>query len=144
MFKRSFITILLTIGLVFLLSLVSEYSQRNAISELQQRTHADLNRYILTMRQKLARFRDIPQLLSKHPDLVRMLRVQANSNDLLRANRLLSEINRILGTRDSYLMNGDGLTVASSNWASQRSFIGGNFNYRPYFKIAIAGGLGQY
>jgi len=144
MFKRSFITILLTIGLVFLLSLISEYSQRNAISELQQRTHADLNRYILTMRQKLARFRDIPQLLSKHPDLVRMLRVQANSNDLLRANRLLSEINRILGTRDSYLMNGDGLTVASSNWASQRSFIGGNFNYRPYFKIAIAGGLGQY
>ncbi len=144
MFKRSFITILLTIGLVFLLSLISEYSQRNAISELQQRTHADLNRYILTMRQKLARFRDIPQLLSKHPDLVRMLRAQANSNDLLRANRLLSEINRILGTRDSYLMNGDGLTVASSNWASQRSFIGGNFNYRPYFKIAIAGGLGQY
>ena len=144
MFKRSFITILLSIGLVLLLSLVSEYSEQKAISELQQRTHADLNRYILTMRQKLARFRDIPQLLSKHPDLVRMLRKQANSNDLLRANRLLSEINRILGTRDSYLMNVDGLTVASSNWASEHSFIGGNFNYRPYFKIAIAGGLGQY
>ncbi|EPJ51756.1 MAG: hypothetical protein OFPI_16460 [Osedax symbiont Rs2] len=144
MFKRSFITILLSIGLIFLLSLVSEYSEEKAISELQQRTHADLNRYILTMRQKLARFRDIPQLLSKHPDLVRMLRVQANSNDLMRANRLLSEINRILGTRDSYLMNVHGLTVASSNWASERSFIGGNFNYRPYFKTAIAGGLGQY
>ena len=144
MFKRSFITILLSLGLVVLLSLVSQYSQQKAISELQQRTHADLNRYILTMRQKLARFRDIPQLLSKHPDLVRMLRKQSNSNDLLRANRLLTEVNRILGTRDSYLMNGDGLTVASRNWASERSFIGGNFNYRPYFKIAIAGQLGQY
>ncbi|MCJ8297433.1 MAG: ATP-binding protein [Pseudomonadales bacterium] len=144
MFKRSFITILLSLGLVVLLSLVSQYSQQKAISELQQRTHADLNRYILTMRQKLARFRDIPQLLSKHPDLVRMLRKQSNSNDLLRANRLLTEVNRILGTRDSYLMNGDGLTVASSNWASERSFIGGNFNYRPYFKIAITGQLGQY
>ncbi|MCJ8338314.1 MAG: PAS domain S-box protein [Pseudomonadales bacterium] len=144
MFKRSFITILLSLGLVVLLSLVSQYSQQKAISELQQRTHADLNRYILTMRQKLARFRDIPQLLSKHPDLVRMLRKQSNSNDLLRANRLLTEVNRILGTRDSYLMNGDGLTVASSNWASERSFIGGNFNYRPYFKTAITGQLGQY
>lgn len=143
-FKRSFITIALLFGLVVALFMVSEYSRDNAISVLQQRTHADLNRYILTMRQKLARFRDIPQLLSTHPDLVRALRDHANSNDIARANLHLVKVNAILGTRDSYLMDSQGLTIAASNWDSPGSFTGRNFNYRPYFIKAMQGELGQY
>ncbi|MEH6442481.1 MAG: PAS domain S-box protein, partial [Oceanospirillaceae bacterium] len=144
MLKRSLITVLLIIGLVLSLSTVSDYSQQRAVSELQQRTHGDLNRYILTMRQKLARFRDIPQLLSNHPDLVRALRTQANSNDFIRANLHLAQVNAILGTRDTYLMDAQGVTVAASSWQSPKSFIGRNFNFRPYFKKAMAGELGQY
>ena len=144
MFKRSMITVLLLIGLVLSLSLVSQYSQKNVISQLQQRTHADLNRYILTMRQKLARFRDIPQLLSSHPDLIRVLRDGSNSNDLIRANMYLARVNQILGTRDTYLMSAEGVTVSASNWQSSKSFIGLNFNFRPYFTKAMKGVLGQY
>lgn len=144
MLKRSIITVILLLGLISSLSLVSQYSQENVINALQQRTHADLNRYILTMRQKLARFRDIPQLLSNHPDLIRTLRKHANSNDVIRANRHLAQVNQILGTRDAYLMNAQGLTVASSNWQSSKSFIGLNFNFRPYFTKAMGGELGQY
>ncbi len=144
MFKRSMITVFLLIGLVVGLSLVSEYSQKNVISQLQQRTHADLNRYILTMRQKLARFRDIPQLLSSHPDLIRALRESANSNDIIRANKYLAQVNQVLGTRDTYLMSANGMTVSASNWQSNKSFIGLNFNFRPYFTKAMSGVLGQY
>ena len=143
-FKRSFITIALLFGLGIALFTVSEYSRENAINALQQRTHADLNRYILTMRQKLARFRDIPQLLSTHPDLVRALRDHANSNDIARANLHLVKVNAILGTRDSYLMDSIGTTIAASNWDGPGSFTGRNFNYRPYFTKAMEGELGQY
>lgn len=144
MFKRSIITVILLVGLVMSLSLVSEYSRTNVVSQLQQRTHADLNRYILTMRQKLARFRDIPQLLSNHPDLIRALRRGANSNDFIRVNNYLAQVNQILGTRDTYLMAADGTTVAASNWQSEKSFIGLNFSFRPYFTKAMSGELGQY
>jgi len=143
-FKRSFVTFVLLLGLVLLLSLVADFSKKAALSELQISTQADLNRYILSMRQKLARYRDIPQLLSSHPDLVRALRSHANSNDLIRANLHLARVNKILETRDSYLMDSQGLTIAASNWHSQQSFIGRNFNYRPYFTKAISGELGQY
>jgi two-component system C4-dicarboxylate transport sensor histidine kinase DctB len=143
-FKRSFITVILALGLAFSLNLVSQYSQENAIGALQQRTQADLNRYILTMRQKLARFRDIPRLLSTHPDLIRSLRAQANSNDLIRANLHLEQVNNILGTRDTYLMNSSGVTVAASGWQGPKTFIGRNFNFRPYFIKAMDGELGQY
>ena len=142
--KRSVISVLLVLIGVFVLSLTAQYSKERAISSLQQRTQADLNRYILTMRQKLARFRDIPQLLSTHPDLIRALRAQANSNDYIRANLRLEQVNKVLGTRDSYLMDAKGVTVAASNWESPKSFIGKNFSFRPYFRKAMQGEIGQY
>ncbi|NRA19572.1 MAG: PAS domain S-box protein [Oceanospirillaceae bacterium] len=144
MYKRSLITIVLALGLAVSLYTVSEYSRDSAISALQKRTQGDLNRYILTMRQKLARFRDIPELLSTHPDLVRALRDHANSNDIARANLHLVKVNDILGTRDSYLMDSQGTTIAASNWNGPGSFTGRNFSYRPYFTKALRGGLGQY
>lgn len=144
MFKRILTTVLLGLGLAILLSLVSQYSEERAVSALQQRTLADLNRYVLTMRQKLARYRDIPQLLSTHPDLINLLYRAQTPDALMRANLHLEDVNRILATRDTYLMNPQGLTVASSNWRSERSFIGRNFNFRPYFTTAMAGELGQY
>jgi len=144
MFKRSAITLVLLFGLAIALFSVSEYSRENAINELQMRSQADLNRYILTMRQKLARFRDIPQLLSTHPDLVRALRDHANSNDIARANLHLVKVNNILGTRDSYIMDSQGTTIAASNWRGPGAFNGRNFSYRPYFIKAMQGELGQY
>lgn len=143
-FKRSVITAILAAVLGLVLSLVSEYSQHNAVGELQQRTHADLNRYILTMRQKLDRYRDLPQLLSIHPDLVRALASQAKPIDYRRANLHLEQVNSVLGTRDAYLMNSTGVTIAASNWQTSTSFIGRNFNFRPYFVKAMSGELGQY
>ncbi|MGB1238140.1 MAG: sensor histidine kinase, partial [Pseudomonadales bacterium] len=131
---------LLALSLVF----VSSYVRDNAIEQLQQRTHADLNRYVLTMRQKLARYRDIPQLLSSHPALLSLLRQPASDGLKESANHHLAEVNRVLGTRDTYLMDAQGMTVASSNSASESSFIGRNFSFRPYFKTAMQGELGQY
>jgi len=144
MFKRSVITLVLLFGLAIALFSVSEYSRENAINTLQMRTHADLNRYVLTMRQKLSRFRDIPQLLSTHPDLVRALRDHANSNDIARANLHLVKVNQILGARDSYIMDSQGMTIAASNWQGPGAFNGRNFSYRPYFIKAMKGELGQY
>ena len=37
-----------------------------------------------------------------------------------------------------------GKTIAASNWKSERTFIGKNFNYRPYFQQAMQGKLGRY
>jgi PAS domain S-box-containing protein len=43
-----------------------------------------------------------------------------------------------------YLMDATGLTVASSNRDSAKSFVGKNYAFRPYFQEALKGGRGIY
>lgn len=119
-------------------------SRYQAILELQHKTDADLNRYIITVQQKLDRFKDLPKLLSTHPDLLSILPHPETEENKRRLNLFLQEVNDIIGASDTYLMNRDGLTVAASNWFMERSFIGGNFSFRPYFIEAMAGKAGSY
>lgn len=144
MLKRVVVTLILLVGLVLTLAVVANYSEKKEVEIVQANSYADLSRYILTLRQKLARYRDIPELLSTHPALISALRFSHNSNDITRANIHLTRINSILATRDSYLMTNTGITIAASNWQDEKSFVGRNFSYRPYFSTAMKGKLGQY
>jgi len=52
---------------------------------------------------------------------------------------LLEHFNRALSSDVCYLMDRNGVTVASSNHAAPDSFVGKNFAFRPYFQSAIKG-----
>lgn len=56
-----------------------------------------------------------------------------------RANVLLDHFNATLGTDVCYLMDADGVTIASSNRMAPDSFMGKDFSFRPYFMRAING-----
>jgi len=58
---------------------------------------------------------------------------------LSKANAVLDHFKNTLDVDVCYLMNSDGLTVASSNRYDPDSFVGKNFSFRPYFKQAIQG-----
>ncbi|WP_409524546.1 PAS domain S-box protein [Nitrincola sp. MINF-07-Sa-05] len=119
-------------------------SRQQTLDELERKTEADLNRYILSVEQKLDRFKDLPKLLSTHSELYAVLPLPENETETLRVNRYLEQVNETIGASDTYLMNAEGLTVAASNWASERPFVGGNFRFRPYFQDAIRGQAGRY
>ena len=53
------------------------------------------------------------------------------------ANRALERLRKIFDAEACYLMNKEGLTLASSNWDDANSFVGKNYAFRPYFKHAI-------
>lgn len=92
----------------------------------------------------LARYEVVPQLLADL-DAIRQLMsfpedpVRRAAIDLLLENRADT-----LGASDIYIMTPDGDTIAASNHRRPDSFIGQNFNYRPYFQEAAAGGLGRF
>lgn len=129
---------------VVLMMQTAAISRHQALQDLQYKTDADLNRYIITVQQKLDRFKDLPKLLSTHPDLLSILPHPETDENKLRLNLFLEEVNDIIGASDTYLMNREGLTVAASNWSMERSFIGGNFSFRPYFTEAVEGNAGRY
>lgn len=143
-FARLIIVLSVLTLFVVLMIQTAAISRHQALQELQHKTEADLNRYIITVQQKLDRFKDLPKLLSTHPDLLSILPHPESEENKLRLNLFLQEVNDIIGASDTYLMNREGITVAASNWSMERSFIGGNFSFRPYFIDAVAGGAGSY
>lgn len=62
-----------------------------------------------------------------------------DTRNLAEANLLLDHFNYTLGTDVCYLMDREGNTVAASNRLTPESFVGYNFNFRPYFRQAIHG-----
>lgn len=61
-----------------------------------------------------------------------------------RANVTLDHFAGTLNADVCYLMNRQGLTIASSNRNAPDSFVGKNFSFRPYFKQAMQGTRGTY
>lgn len=92
----------------------------------------------------LDRFEPLPKLLAERPSLVNLLKDPNNQGLLPFVNEQLRLTALSLGVSDVYLMDVGGTTIAASSYRKERSFVGRNFNFRPYFVQAVEGGLGQY
>ena len=68
-----------------------------------------------------------------------MLEMLVRPDDITKnnANKMLDLFTASLETDVCYLMNQEGVTVASSNRNAPDSFVGQNFSFRPYFQQAI-------
>ncbi len=64
--------------------------------------------------------------------------------DIEQANSVLDRYNSALNASVSYLMDADGLTVASSNRKDPDTFVGKSYRFRPYFQEAAKGQAGRY
>ena len=64
--------------------------------------------------------------------------------DIEHANSALDRYNSAINASVSYLMNADGMTVASSNRKDPDSFVGKSYRFRPYFQEAAKGQPDRY
>lgn len=123
---------------------VAYLSRQQALEELQQQAVANMGRYVLSVQQKLDRYKDLPQVMASHSRLRDALAEPEDAGRIDRANRYLQQITEVVGATDSYLMGPNGLTLAASNWYKEKSFVGRNFSFRPYFQDAMEGKAGRY
>ncbi|USD64478.1 ATP-binding protein [Vibrio sp. SCSIO 43136] len=93
---------------------------------------------------QLDKFAHLPRLLAKDRAIINALLSPENTAQIDITNRYLAEVNQILEASDIYLLDHTGFTLAASNWALEKSFIGRNYSFRPYFKEAIRGNAGEY
>ncbi|MES9877811.1 MAG: ATP-binding protein [Candidatus Sedimenticola sp. PURPLELP] len=131
-----------SIGLV--LWQVARLSEEAALSDLHERSSTQLSFYVANLQGQLQKFEFLPELLATNKAFVNLLKYPGDRVQAESLNRYLETINRIADASDTYLMDTRGLTIAASNWQSERPFIGRNFSYRPYFKEAMEGRLGRY
>ena len=103
-----------------------------------------LELYVANLRGTLRRYETLPAILGDLPALRAALRAPGDAATVDAANQLLARLSEQSGADVIYLMNPAGLTLATSNWNDFDSFIGRNFAFRPYFREALAGRLGQF
>lgn len=96
------------------------------------------------LRGELARYERLPELMAHEQVLADALSPRAGVAQIAAANLYLRHVNGMMGLSDSYVMALDGTTVAASNFADDPSFVGQNFEYRPYFSDAVTGGQGRF
>jgi len=70
--------------------------------------------------------------------------VSRKEQDIANANSVLDRYNASLESSVCYLMDSNGMTIASSNRNASDSFVGKSYQFRPYFLQAIKGDSGRY
>lgn len=137
---------LIGLAILFLLLLwpvhhfVSQYYQQTVFRKNQQ----TLDLYVANVKGTLGRYEVLPQILGNLPSLKQALLVPNNAQYIAQANQTLSRIQQETGADVIYLMDTHGYTWAASNWDGARPFTGNNFAFRPYFREAVRGKLGQF
>jgi two-component system C4-dicarboxylate transport sensor histidine kinase DctB len=138
---------LLLVSLLLLLALLAGAGWRVGLSAALAALEAEADRRLeaaaARLEGRLDRYRQLPTVLADTGPFAATM-AAPTSDALRRANLILQRIADVTGALDIYLMDATGQTLAHSNWASELTFIGRNFAYRPYFQRAATGGLGVY
>jgi two-component system C4-dicarboxylate transport sensor histidine kinase DctB len=130
-------------GLV-ILGITARRARELAIADIRLQSAHTLSLVVENLRGELAKYAFQPHLLSNSAILIDALAPGASIAARQRANDELVRTNTVTGASDTYLMDRDGLTIAASNWAFEKTFVGRNFDFRPYFQEAIQGRLGRF
>ncbi|GAB2656495.1 sensor histidine kinase [Vibrio panuliri] len=115
-------------------------SYQNQLSQHQ----SQLDRFSSHIATKLDKYAHLPKLLAQDRDIISALLTTHNSAQIDVTNRYLEDVNQVISAADTYLLDAQGTTIAASNWNIDRSFVGRNFAWRPYFYQAMQGEASQY
>ncbi|EHZ7356433.1 sensor histidine kinase [Vibrio vulnificus] len=144
MSQRTRIVLLFLVFYFICMGVSGHFIWNKSYQSLTQQHRSQLERFASHIQNKLDKFAHIPQLIAKDAPLIEALLHPQNSAQIDITNRYLEEVNQIIQAADTYLIDEYGNTIAASNWNIERSFVGRNFAFRPYFKQAIVGKRSQY
>lgn len=137
--RRSVVFVLVAIALVAIAALFVtslSYFRSIEIEEAKNR----LSLYGRSLNGTLEQFQYLPSVLARYPIIISAH--SAASNKLL--NKQLANFSREAELEAIYIMDMDGLVLASSNYGTPQTFVGQNYGFRPYFNSALLGKRGEF
>ncbi|MCG6551683.1 MAG: hypothetical protein L7F77_05100 [Candidatus Magnetominusculus sp. LBB02] len=134
--KTLILAALLLTPAIILLVFTVIWTREKTIKKIHIEAALRLNTYNDYLLDKLNTYIVFSKIISERTDVIEYLKHPDAGN---RLNGVLQLFNDQIGASATYIMNKDGVTVASSNYRSADSFVGKNFQFRDYFKTAIKG-----
>lgn len=135
-------TLVLAILAVAFLSF--SWSRQEAIEQLQSGAEQRASHFSLSVFAPTDKYAYLPHFVSNYPAVVDALLRPQDPTRIRKANLLLERLNAEAGAAVIYILDLDGLTIASSNWKEAQSFVGKNYAFRPYFIDALRKGRGRF
>lgn len=103
-----------------------------------------LRLYSSTIVNALERYSYLPFVLA-HDGKVRTLLADQTDPIRLRAvDEWLEAANAAAGSTALYIENLEGTAIAASNWREPDTYVGHRYEFRPFFKDAVANGVGRW
>jgi two-component system C4-dicarboxylate transport sensor histidine kinase DctB len=116
---------------------------QDSLAELRRETQVKLDHFGASVFAPTDKYTYLPGLVSQYTQIETLLESPTKENILL-SNVLLSDTNSRAGSTVLYVLSIEGKVIASSDYASARSFIGQDLSFRPYFKHAMQTGFGKF
>ena len=133
------------LGLAVLLVLgAGEWATRNELDTQWDNLRRTAEVQALALRGVATRYSTLPFTAAQQPLVTQLLRHPHSPRMREAANAYLQTVNTHAGSDTLYLMDAQGLTLASSNWDTPSSFVHQNYGNRPYFRDALNGLTGRF
>ena len=113
-------------------------------AQLADASSTRLDFYRSTLVQTLEEFRLLPEVLGMDSRVGELLAAPAEVASIGAVNRYLESVAHDPAIHAVFLIDAEGLTLASSNWRDRLSFVGHNYGFRPYFQAAMRGRPGRF
>lgn len=132
----------LALALVTLLA-ATRWAGQRALAEVAARADAAIELNSVALRSSLDKFRAVPLVLAQDPEVQLALR-ERHPPQIERLDDKLEALARGVGASAIYLLDTQGLAIAASNWREPATFVGVDYQFRPYFRQAVAQGQAEY
>ncbi len=117
--------------------------KESALLEAEQQAEIRVEMLRINLNAQISENIRPARVLAGNPEIIDALATPAAA-PLARANHVLDHFQRNLNVDVCYLMDHTGLTIASSNREAADSFVGHNFDFRPYFTRAMQNNPASY
>ncbi|HEY9095083.1 MAG TPA: cache domain-containing protein, partial [Hydrogenophaga sp.] len=124
--------------------LVYGWFHRAALQDTHQQSLATIQLQARDLLGSVEKFEHLPYLVGADPSLSSLLKAPGDPTHIERANHYLQFAQRRTDVAAIYLIDTEGNTLAASNWNTPSSFVGRNYQFRPYFRDAMTGRTGLF
>lgn len=121
-----------------------EWAQRNELETQWDSLRRTSEVQALALRGVATRYSYLPFTAAQQPNVTALLRNPQSQPARDAANAYLQTVNTRAGSEALYVIDTQGLTLASSNWDTATSFVDQNYGNRPYFRDALQGQTGRF
>ncbi|TQK13172.1 two-component system C4-dicarboxylate transport sensor histidine kinase DctB [Herbaspirillum sp. SJZ130] len=121
-----------------------QLSLRKATADQNSLGSAQLQIVAMDLESILQKYETLPFALGFQADVRRVLQHPEDAAAVDRLNRAFKIIQRQSRAVHIFMLNAAGMTLASSNWDEEFSFVGRDFGFRPYFREAVQGRAGRF